>query len=107
VDDRKFARYWVEQRETFKPRSIRALRYELYQKGIPREIVEVTLAGIDEEKSAYNAGLAKAKRWAGRSEEQFREDMQRFLNRRGFNYGVIVPVTNQLWQLVNRDDDQG
>jgi len=106
VNDRNFARYWVEQRETFKPRSIRALQYELYQKGVPREIVEETLAGINEEKSAHMAGLAKAQRLAGYSEEKFREDIINFLKRRGFNYGVIIPVVDELWEQFNRDDEQ-
>ena len=40
LDDQKFAHYWVEQRETFKPRSRRALHHELFQLGVDRRIVE-------------------------------------------------------------------
>ena len=37
VDDRDFAKFWVETREGFKPRSKRALQYELRQKGVANE----------------------------------------------------------------------
>ncbi len=36
VDDEAFAEFWVDQRETFRPRSRLALRQELAQKGLPR-----------------------------------------------------------------------
>ena len=42
IDDAQFAAYWVEQRQTFRPRGSRALRFELRAKGVtivsePRE----------------------------------------------------------------------
>ena len=39
LDDVAFAHYWVEQRETFKPRSQMALRLELQQKGVARNVI--------------------------------------------------------------------
>src|SRR5690606_41910394 len=36
LDDEAFARYWVDNRERFNPRSVRALRHELRQKEIGR-----------------------------------------------------------------------
>src|ERR671937_555105 len=43
VDDEAFARYWVEQRERFKPRGDRALKSELLGKGVSRDVVDVVL----------------------------------------------------------------
>jgi regulatory protein len=40
VDDEAFARAWVESRDRARPRGERALRAELRQKGIDRDIVE-------------------------------------------------------------------
>jgi regulatory protein len=40
LDDMAFARYWVEQRETFKPRSRLALQQELREKGVARSVIE-------------------------------------------------------------------
>jgi regulatory protein len=104
LDDAAFARYWVEQRETFKPRSRRALQYELYQKGLSRQIIEEAVAEVDETAAARRASQSKALRWARLPEEDFRAKMQGFLGRRGFNYAIISDVTRQLWQEYAGDD---
>jgi regulatory protein len=44
VDDESFARAWVESRDRARPRGERALRSELAQKGVAREIVDRVLA---------------------------------------------------------------
>ncbi len=100
LDDEKFAHYWVDQRETFKPRSRRAIRYELFQKGVNRQVIDAAVEDLDENSAAYRAGLKRARRWAGKPEDKFRLDMKRFLQRRGFNYGVIRSAIDKLWQEV-------
>ena len=44
LDDKVFAQFWLENRDTFKPRSVRALRYELRQKGISDSIIDELLS---------------------------------------------------------------
>ena len=44
LDDEAFARAWVESRDRARPRGERALRSELAQKGVAREIVDRVLA---------------------------------------------------------------
>jgi regulatory protein len=44
VDDTEFARFWVQNRQTFSPRGPRLLRSELRQKGVPPEVVDAVLA---------------------------------------------------------------
>jgi regulatory protein len=44
LDDEAFARSWVESRDRARPRGERALRSELAQKGVAREIVDRILA---------------------------------------------------------------
>jgi regulatory protein len=105
LNDKQFARYWVEQRETFKPRSRRALNYELYQKGVKREIVDEVVGEVDEDAAAYRAGRQKAHRWVNLPKDKFRQDMNRFLQRRGFNYNIIAPAMERLWLEVAGDDD--
>jgi regulatory protein len=100
LDDLAFARYWVDQRETFKPRGRRALRYELYQKGIDREIVENVLAGLDETASARRAGSKKAVLWAEFPREEFFHKMDTFLRRRGFDYETSRSVAQELWDFA-------
>ena len=98
LDDLAFAQYWVENRETFKPRGHRLLRQELRQKGISDELIAEALDEVDEEKSAYQAALKQASRYAGLDDEIFRQKMQNFLSRRGFNYGVITETICRLRQ---------
>lgn len=98
VDDSAFARYWVEQRETFKPRSHYALRQELQQKGVARELIDEVLSAVDEEASARRAAETRANRWQHLPEDQFRAKIGRFLQSRGFGYGIIRQVTDELWQ---------
>lgn len=105
LDDAEFAAYWVEQRETFRPRSRRALRYELYQKGVHREIVEQALAELDETDSARRAAERKAHQWQQLPRDDFFQKMHRFLQSRGFNYAVATEVSEELWQAVNTDED--
>ena len=62
LDDVAFAQYWVEQRETFRPRSRYALGQELRQKGISREIVAAALEEVDETAAARRAAEKQANR---------------------------------------------
>jgi regulatory protein len=103
LDDHAFARYWVEQRETFKPRSSFALRQELRQKGISAHIIDAALAGLDEQQAARKAALKKVRLWANLPREQFRQKAGSFLQRRGFSYQVIEPVISELWEMVAND----
>ncbi len=103
LDDVAFARYWVEQRETFRPRGRRALRYELGQKGLSRQVIDQVVAEVDETAAARRAGAKKASRWAHLAEEEFLANMQGFLSRRGFSYAVIAQVSEQLWADLEGD----
>ncbi len=106
IDDMAFARYWVEQRETFKPRGRRALRYELYQKGIDRQIVDMVVAEVDETVSAKKAARKKAKLWRELPEEQFYEKLGNYLKRRGFSYEIARSVTQEFWSSTSHDNQQ-
>ncbi len=106
IDDMAFARYWVEQRETFKPRGRRALRYELYQKGIDRQIVDMVVAEVDETVSAKKAARKKAKLWRELPEGQFYEKLGNYLKRRGFSYEIARSVTQEFWSSTSHDNQQ-
>lgn len=55
LDDRAFASAWVESRDRARPRGVVALRQELQQKGVPRDIVDEILA--DRSEIAVRSGL--------------------------------------------------
>jgi len=101
VDDRDFAKFWVENREGFKPRSKRALQYELRQKGVPQEEITRAVKKVDEKTSAYRAAQPKAQRWKDLDAKTFRDKLSGFLARRGFDYAVTRETVNRLWQEMN------
>lgn len=96
LDDVAFARYWVENRETFKPRGRRLLRQELRQKGVDDELIAGALSEVDEEESAYQAALKQASKYTRLDDGLFRQRMHNFLRRRGFTYEVIRETISRL-----------
>ncbi len=100
VDDAAFARFWVEDRTRFRPRSARALRYELRQKGVHSDVIDDAVADLDEEGAAWDAAVAKLDGWRRLDENQFRKKASGFLSRRGFNYGIVRATVDRAWDLV-------
>lgn len=98
LDDHAFAQAWVENRQTFRPRSRRALKSELRGKGVPPEAVEAAVQSVDDEALAYQAARRIARRLAGMPEKDFRRRLGAALARRGFDYEVIKPVVTRVWR---------
>jgi regulatory protein len=106
ADDDQFARAWVENRSTFRPRGRRALAVELRQKGLTDEAATAALAGVDDEALAYAAGLQKARRLRDLEWNDFRRKLGEFLARRGFNYSVIAPAVSRIWNEAHTEHNQ-
>ncbi len=96
LDDSAFARYWVENRSTFKPRGPLALRTELRQKGVPDAIIREVVEDVDAEELAYRAAQKKLSRYRGGTLQDFKRKLGGHLQRRGFGYDVVNPVLNRL-----------
>jgi regulatory protein len=98
VDDEAFARWWVEQRERFKPRGHRALRTELAQKGVGRDVVDLVLgerapdADVEQARRALSRPLT---RWADMPDAEKRRKIHTYLAARGFDYDTIDEVTRR------------
>jgi regulatory protein len=105
LDDEAFARFWVENRERFKPRGLRALRYELRQKGIGDAIIDRVLVAVDEEDSAYRSAEKKARQLGHLDREVFYRKLIGYLSRRGFNYGVARETADRCWAELGADGD--
>ncbi len=109
VDDEAFARAWVENRTTFRPRGPWALRAELRKKGVSSESIDAALEGLDQEQAAYKAASRVAGRWSGLSEENFRHRLDAYLARRGFDYqilpGVIARVESEIAGRMDESED--
>ncbi len=104
VDDAAFARFWVEDRTRFRPRSAHALRYELRQKGVDSDVIDEAVADLDEESAAWDAATAKLDGWRRLDEPQFRKKASGFLSRRGFNYGIVRATVDRAWNEINGED---
>lgn len=104
LDDQAFTAYWIEQRETFKPRSRLALRQELYRKGVARPVVEKMLAGVDDEALARRAAAKRAYRWADLPHDSFVQKMGGFLQRRGFHYETVRLVVEESWAALHENE---
>ena len=89
VDDVEFARVWVENRQTFRPRSGLMLRSELRGKGVSKEAIETALEGFDEAEAALTVARKACKRYGDLTEEASNRRLRQFLARRGFSFELI------------------
>lgn len=99
LDDRKFARMWVENRTEFRPRGRRALEFELRKKGIPDQIIQQTLDHelTDEEQLALEVAEKYVRKLNHLSQLEFQRKLGGHLARRGFSYETAAPVVDRLW----------
>jgi len=99
LDDLEFARQWVENRNTFHPRSARLLTYELRLKGVADETIQQALKkyGGNETELSYQAGIKKAKQCQNEEKTDFFKKVGGFLVRRGFQYSIVKPTVERLW----------
>ncbi|HEY8478131.1 MAG TPA: RecX family transcriptional regulator [Chloroflexota bacterium] len=100
VDDVAFARSWVEARLGGRPRGPAAVKSELRQKGVSREIVGEAIAPIEESEEELAFALARQRvpSLRGLDRTTFRRRLGSMLLRRGFGYGVAQRVVDALWQ---------
>jgi regulatory protein len=103
LDDLEFSRQWIENRNTFRPRSDRLLAYELRLKGVADDKITQALEkfGGDETELAYQAGIKKAKQCRGKTKPDFLKKVGGYLARRGFHYGIVKPTVERLWEEMN------
>src|SRR3990172_6852582 len=104
ANDNQFARIWVENRNTFRPRSRRALTMELRQKGLDDETVHAALADVDENALAYESAAKRAGRLNGLEWSEFRKKLSEYLARRGFPYPVITTVVTRVWNEAHAEE---
>jgi regulatory protein len=104
LDDEAFAQYWVENRERFRPRGARALRYELRTKGISETLIDAALASVDLSASAYRAASRKAQQLSNLDEATFRKKLVGYLARRGFDYEVAQETAEHYWRTLGTND---
>jgi Uncharacterized protein conserved in bacteria len=106
INDQEFASAWVENRNTFQPRSRSALRMELHRKGLNDEVIQPVLdEQVEEPALVQEAARKYAHRLAGLEWPEFRRKLGGFLARRGFSYDTLTPVVSEVWKETQTADD--
>jgi len=94
IDDEKFAKWWVEQRQSFRPKPKRILNNELWIKGINNEIIKKVLGEeeINEEKMARELLKKKMYKWKNLEGFELRQKMSQYLAQKGFSWEIVEKV---------------
>lgn len=97
LDDKKFASWWIEQRQSFRPKSKKVLSIELRVKGISKEIIDNVFAEekIDEKFVARQMLQKKEHLWKELTGFEKRKKMFGFLIQRGFNTDIIREILGE------------
>jgi regulatory protein len=106
VNDERFAQDWVENRSEFRPRSRRALAFELHQRGLEDTAIKKALEGLNEEALAYQAAIKQSRRLEGLQLRDFSNKLGSYLARRGFSYEVIKQVVIKVWDEKRGKTDE-
>jgi len=91
VDDEKFARFWIENRNLRKGTSMRKLSAELSAKGVDRAIIDRLLDETDREDEDELRKIIAKKRHRYDDEQKF----MAYLARRGFSYDDIKSALSE------------
>lgn len=94
LNDRDFAKWWIEQRTLVKPTGRRLIKMELKKKGIDKELIDEIFDGIEdvvqnELEMARNLVERKISKYKGLDRQKIYQRLGGFLSRRGFDYDTI------------------
>lgn len=98
VNDLEFAKWWIEQRNTFRPKPKRILKYELRIKGVKDEVIEEALEGsegIEELEIARKVIARKIERYKKMPYDEGKKKLSNFLAMRGFSWEVIRQIVEE------------
>ncbi len=101
INDEEFAKWWIEQRQQFRPTGFRRLALELRQKGISPDTldnIKNQVENKDETEEAKRAAGKKMRVWEKLPPLEFRKKMTSFLARRGFSWDTISEVVDEICQ---------
>jgi regulatory protein len=105
LDDEDFARRWVENRTTHRPRGRRLLQQELRQKGIASETARdvIEASDLDEVAMATELARQRAPSYRGQDPLTVRRRLGSYLARRGYGFDVVRTALNAA--LGETEDD--
>jgi len=101
INDEEFARQWIENRERFRPRSLRLIKLELRQKGIEDEIIERIISNdeflisndLEQAKKLVEKRIGKVR---DLPRQEIYQKLGRFLASKGFNWDTIKKAIDEI-----------
>lgn len=100
VNDKEFAKWWVEQRTHFRPRGIRVIKMELRQKGIEQDLIEKIISNdqflISNKEAARKLVEKRVERLRGLPKEEIYKKLSEFLLRRGFPWEMVKNTVDEV-----------
>lgn len=106
INDVQFAQTWVENRTEMRPRSRRALSFELGQRGVDRQTIDEALTDLDDGEMAYQAAKKRAPKFETLEWKDFRLKMYRYLAQRGFDYESSAQAISRVWEEIQSERDE-
>jgi regulatory protein len=103
INDLEFAKKWIENRNRFKPRSLRLVKMELKQKGIEDEILEAVVNDLE---FSVDSDLEQAKKLVEKkivkfknlSKQEIYQKLGRYLASKGFNWNIIKKSIDYVYE---------
>ncbi|SMB96270.1 regulatory protein [Desulfonispora thiosulfatigenes DSM 11270] len=100
LNDEKFCELWIKDRINLKPMGKTRIYYDLLQKGVKKEVIEICLEEHLPNELEYELALelAKNKSLKLESDDEFKKNkkLSDFMYRRGFSYSIINSVINEI-----------
>lgn len=107
LNDRLFARLWVQDRLLNHPLSQQAIKRELLEKGIAKEtvtqVVEELYPPEKERRLALELAQKRFERYHGLDEKRRTRRMMSYLTRRGFSFSLARKIVRSLEVQYNND----
>lgn len=101
VDDEKFARFWIENRNLRKGTSMRVLQNELRAKGVATDIIQPLLAETDrsDDDEIQKVAAKAARRYSDRNK------FTAYLMRKGFSYDIVSAEVDRYFKADSDEWD--
>ena len=107
LNDTEFAQQWRSSRERRKPRSQSMIEQELRRKGVDEGVISDALEDYDSYDAAHRAAVKYSARQRGSGRATFDRRVGAFLERRGFEYGIIRRILQQLREELDVSEAGG
>lgn len=99
VNDLEFAKWWIEQRNTFRPKPQKVLELELKSKGVSQTIIEEVFTGSQAQDDVAAAKQVAEKKWRILKSLPSREAKRKmigYLSRKGYSWEVVKKVVDEM-----------